>query len=64
MKIVQLMLTNGDLIKSCHGEITTFEVNGEMARITWYRQTMPNGQNLDINRNFVAVVSWEGESEN
>jgi hypothetical protein len=34
MNIRQLMLMDGTLINRCDGEITTFEVNGEMALIT------------------------------
>jgi hypothetical protein len=59
MNIRQLMLMDGTLINRCDGEITTFEVNGEMALITWYRQTSPNGVNIEFNPKFVATVSWE-----
>jgi hypothetical protein len=57
--IKQIMLMDGNFIKSSDGEITELLVNGEMTHITWYRQTMHDGMKRDINRNFVAWVDWE-----
>lgn len=62
--IKQIMLMDGTHIYSSDGEITELLVNGEMAHITWYRQTRCDGFpsriiKRDINRNFVAWVDWE-----
>ena len=46
---------NGRAYLDCHdGEITPFEVNGEMAPVIWYRQ-----KNVEINGKYVIRIDYK-----
>ena len=40
------------------GEIESFEVNGEMAPVTWFRQTHADGSVTEVNGKYVERIDY------
>lgn len=56
-KIVSLYSEVTGWIYSEDGEIEEYQVNGEMAPVSWYRQIKKDKFSLEINGKFVQVIN-------
>ena len=57
-KITRLVFDDGGEVRATEQEpITKFEVNGEMALITWFRKG-----NCEYNPRYIAVIEYEKPS--
>ena len=59
MKIEKLTMSGSPAICIEQGEIIAFEVNGEMAPVTWYRQDRPDGSIVEVNGKFVERIDYK-----
>ena len=56
MKIKQMLIDGQGWVFSSDGEIEPYHVNGEMALITWYRQTNKKGEVKSYNGKYVVMI--------
>ena len=56
MKIKQILVDGQGWFYSTDGDIEPYDVNGEMALITWYMQTNKNGEVKTFNGKYVIMI--------
>ena len=56
MRIKRILVDGQGWKHSTDGEITAFLVNGEMANVTWYQQTLKDGRLCQYNGKYVVQI--------
>jgi len=57
--IKEILIDGYGYVYAHNNPITEFEVNGEMAKVIWYRQG-----GLEVNSKYVVLVKYYTEKEN
>jgi len=58
MKINKILVDGQGWVYSTDGDIEPYEVNGEMALLTWYRQKNKNGEVKTFNGKYVVMIEY------